>query len=96
MQVRMRYGMDDGKEKTLEDVGQALGVSQPAGVLQQGPGWAPFWNSLWPGGAIGYRLLQGSASASSSICGRQSHCTAAGTGRPDMWQQEKREGSLWA
>lgn len=26
--VRMRYGMDDGKEKTLEDVGQALGVTR--------------------------------------------------------------------
>ena len=36
MQVRMRYGMDDGKEKTLEDVGQALGVSQPAGDLEEG------------------------------------------------------------
>eukprot|EP00891_Asterochloris_glomerata_P003437 jgi/Astpho2/3437/Aster-07037 len=36
--VRMRYGMDDGKEKTLEDVGQALGVSQPAGEVVQGMG----------------------------------------------------------
>ena len=41
MQVRMRYGMDDGKEKTLEDVGQALGVSQPAGEVVQGMGCAP-------------------------------------------------------
>ena len=46
--IKMRYGLDDGEEKTLEEVGRAFDVSRGGGGVGS---WMRLHMALWGGGA---------------------------------------------